>query len=176
MRSRWTVRLACCLLTGAVAATALPAPAEGTRRAPLTPRDAAAVERARDVAARRLEDAECRKVFSDFHDALGRTIERNLEEWAMSPAEYLRMVPFMDGTGEPLCRRDKVMLVSTPNVPRVVVCPGFARLQRSEAGLPRTGSSTRCSTRSASARTRRPPARSRGASRFVADGDDGLAD
>ena len=134
MRSRWTVRLACCVLTGAVAATALPAPAEGTRRAPLTPRDAAAVERAREVAARRLEDAECRRVFSDFHDALGRTIERNLEEWAMSPVEYLRMVPFVDGSGELLCRRDDVVLVSTPNVPRVIVCPGFARLQRSQPG------------------------------------------
>ena len=105
------------------------------RRAALTPRDAAAVERAREGAARRLEDAGCRRVFSDFHDARGQTIERNLESWETGPAEYLRMLPFVDGFGDSLCHREKVMLVSTPNVPRVVVCPGFARVQRSEPGV-----------------------------------------
>jgi hypothetical protein len=45
------------------------------------------------------------------------------------------MLPFLDGSGESLCRREKVMLVSTPNVPRVVVCPGFARVARSEPGV-----------------------------------------
>jgi len=134
MRSRWAVRLACCVLTDAVAAAALPTSTEAPRRASLTSRDAAAVERARDDATRRLENASCRKVFSDFHDVLGRTMERDLESWAMGPAEYLRMLPFVDGSGEPLCHRSNVMLVSTPGVPRVIVCPGFARLQRSEPG------------------------------------------
>lgn len=132
MHSRWAVRIGRCVLTAAVVLAALPASAEGTRRASLTPRDAVAVERARGAAARRLEGAECRRVFSDFHDAQGRTIERNLERWEMGPAEYLRILPFVDGFGESLCRREKVMLVSTPNVPRVVVCPGFARMLRSE--------------------------------------------
>jgi len=138
MRSRWTVRFACGALTAAVAAAALPASAEGARRASLTKRDEAAVERARDGAARRLADAECRRVFSDFHDAKGRALEQKLEQWAMDPAEYLRIVPFVDGTGEHLCRREEVRLVSTPNVPRVIVCPGFAqveRLQREAAAI-----------------------------------------
>ena len=134
MRSRWAVRLGCCVLTSAVAVTALVAPAEGTRRASLTPRDAAAVERAREGAARRLEDAECRRVFSDFHDGKGRTLEQKLEQWAMDPAEYLRIVPFVDGTGEHLCHREEVRLVSTPGVPRVIVCPGFAKVERLQQG------------------------------------------
>jgi len=135
MRSRWMVHLGRCVLTTTVVAAAPPASAEGARRASLTPRDAATVERAREGAARRLEDAECRRVFSDFHDAQGRTIERNLEAWAVGPAEYLRIVPFVDGSGESLCSRSKVMLVSTPNVPRVIVCPGFARVQRDQPGI-----------------------------------------
>jgi hypothetical protein len=106
--------------------------AEGARRASLNPRDAVAVERAREGAARRLKDAECRRVFSEFHDPRGRTIEKNLEEWAVGPAEYLRIVPFVDGSGESLCRKSKVMLAASPNVPRVIVCPGFARLQRDQ--------------------------------------------
>jgi hypothetical protein len=132
MRSRWTVRL--CLLAAAVVAAAPVASAQGSRHVSLTKRDEAAVERARDGAARRLEDAECRRVFSDFHDAKGRTLEQNLAEWAMRPAEYVRIVPFADGLGEPLCHRKDVMLVSMPNVPRVIVCPGFARVERLQPG------------------------------------------
>ena len=131
MRSRWTVRHVWCVLASAAVPAAS---AQGVPRASLTTRDAAVVERAREGAARKLEDAECRRVLSDFHDAQGRTIERNLDQWAMSPAEYLRLLPFVDGSGEPLCRRGKVMLVSIPNVPRVVVCPGFARMQRDQPG------------------------------------------
>jgi hypothetical protein len=102
MRSRWTVRLGCSALTAAVVAAAPVASAQGTRRVSLTKRDEAAVERAREGAARRLADAECRRVFSDFRDTRGRTLEQNLEQWAMDPAQYLRIVPFMDGTGEHL--------------------------------------------------------------------------
>jgi hypothetical protein len=119
----------------AVVATVPPASAQGARRASLTPRDAAAVERAREGAARRLEDPGCRRVFSDFHDVHGQTIGSNLDKWEVGPAEYLRIVPFVDGSGEPLCHRGKVMLVATPNVPRVVVCPGFAGVQRSDPGF-----------------------------------------
>ncbi len=131
MRSGWTSRLGQCVLTTLLAAASV-ASAEGARRAPLTPRDAVAVERARDGAARRLGDAGCRKVFSDFRDARGRTIESKLQEWAVDPVEYLRVMPFLDGSGESFCNRSKVTLVSTPNVPRVLVCPAFAALQRSE--------------------------------------------
>lgn len=134
MRSRWTNCLGQCALTTMLAGASA-AWADGPRRAPLTPRDAAAIERARDGAARRLGEAGCRRVFSDFRDGRGRTIESKLEEWAVDPVEYVRVMPFMDGSGESLCHRAKVTLVSTPNVPRVLVCPAFATVQRSEPGL-----------------------------------------
>ncbi len=134
MRSRLTFRLGPCALTTLLAAASA-ASAEGARRVSLTPRDAAAIERAREGAARRLAAAGCRKVFSDFHDARGRTIESKLEEWAVDPVDYLRVMPFLDGSGELLCNRGKVTLVSTPNVPRVLVCPAFAAVQRSQPSL-----------------------------------------
>ena len=135
MRSGWTDRLGGCALTIVAVAVAPPALAESASRASLTPRDAAAVELARQGAAHRLQDAGCRRILSDFHDASGRTLERNLEEWAMGPAEYVRIVPFVDGSGERLCQSSKVALVSTPHVPRVVVCPAFGGVQRSTPGL-----------------------------------------
>jgi len=127
---RWTVCIGRCVLTAAVVATVTPASSAGTRRASLTPRDAAALERARGGAARRLANAECRKVFSDFEDGRGLAIDRKLEAWGVDPAEYIRMVAFVDGTGEDLCRREDVRLFSIRNVPRVIVCPGFANLER----------------------------------------------
>jgi len=132
MRTGWTVGVARCVLWTAVFTWIPPALAGEVRRASLTPRDAAAVERARRGAAGRLESAECRQVFSDFRDLHGRPIERKLEEWAVDPADYLRTMPFLDGSGEPRCQSGKVMLVSSPDVPRVVVCPGFASLQRDQ--------------------------------------------
>jgi hypothetical protein len=132
MRSGWRIGVAGCVFSTSVLGWVPPASAGQVRRASLTPPDAAAAERARNGAARRLGNAECRRVFSDFRDLRGRTIERKLEEWAVNPVDYLRTMPFLDGSGEPLCHRSKVMLVSSPDVPRVVVCPAFARLQRDQ--------------------------------------------
>jgi len=130
MSTGWRFGMARCVLSTAVVAAVAPPLAGGDRRSSLTPRDAEAVERARRGAAVRLEKAECRMVFSDFQDLRGRPIDKKIEEWALDAADYLRTLPFRDGSGEPLCQRGKVMLVTSPNLPRIVVCPGFARLQR----------------------------------------------
>jgi hypothetical protein len=132
MCTRCFARIAWCVLAAFLVAAAPSVPAEGIGRRPLPPPDAAAVARAKDGAARRLADAECQRVFSDFRDARGRTIEEDLAVWAMGPAEYLLNLPFIDGRGEFRCRAEKVMLASVPSVPRVIVCPGFARLQRDQ--------------------------------------------
>jgi hypothetical protein len=50
----------------------------------------------------------------------------------MGADEYLRMIPFLDGSGETLCRSSRIALVATPNVRRVFVCPAFADLQLRE--------------------------------------------
>jgi len=93
---------------------------------PLTAFDAAAVERAKYGAAQRLRDPECVKVLTDFRDSEGRTLDRRLEEWAMSAADYVQMIPFVDGFARPICGRSSVELVSTTGMALVCVCPAGA--------------------------------------------------
>jgi hypothetical protein len=91
---------------------------------PLNTLDAAAVERAKAGAARRLQELECLQVLSDFTDPEGRTLDRNLEPWAMSAARYALMLPFWDGRAIPRCRRARVELVATRGTAAVYMCPG----------------------------------------------------
>ena len=84
----------------------------------LTGWDASAVDRARTGALKRLESDECRKVFTDFTDAQGRSLQQNLEEWSPSPAEYIDLIPFVDGSSQALCRKTKTALVASPGVRR----------------------------------------------------------
>jgi hypothetical protein len=95
----------------------------------LTGWDASAVDRARTGALKRLENDECRKVFTDFTDAQGRTLLQNLEEWGASPTAYIGLIPFVDGTAQALCRKTKTALVASPGVRRVFVCKAFADFQ-----------------------------------------------
>jgi hypothetical protein len=84
----------------------------------LTGWDASAVDRARTGALKRLESDEGRKVFTDFTDAQGRSLQQNLEEWSPSPAEYIDLLPFVDGSSQALCRKTKTALVASPGVRR----------------------------------------------------------
>jgi hypothetical protein len=93
-------------LTTAASATAAPPAVRG-----LTRWDASAVERAVAGASRRLEDPRCQTVLDDF-EVGGRTLRAALEEWGTSPAGYLRLVPFLDGSERPLCRHGNVALVT----------------------------------------------------------------
>jgi hypothetical protein len=95
----------------------------------LTGWDAAAVERARAGALRRLEKSGCRALLADFTDGQGWTIDRRLADVGMGPAEYVRTIPFIDGSSQPVCRGGKVALAATPGVARVHVCPTFADFQ-----------------------------------------------
>ena len=101
----------------------------------LTGWDASAVDRARTGALKRLESDECRKVFTDFTDAQGRTLQQNLEEWSASPAEYIGLIPFVDGSSQALCRKTKTALVASPGVRRVFVCRAFADVQLRQPGV-----------------------------------------
>jgi len=97
--------------------------------------DARAVDSARTGALQRLESEECRKVLTDFTDAEGRTLLQNLEEWGASPAEYIGLIPFVDGSSQPLCRKTKTALVASPGVRRVFVCKTFADVQLRQPGV-----------------------------------------
>ena len=101
----------------------------------LTGWDARAVDSARTGALRRLESQECRKVFTDFTDAQGRTLQQNLEEWGASPAEYIGLIPFVNGSSQALCRKTKTALVASPGVRRVFVCRAFAEVQLRQPGV-----------------------------------------
>jgi hypothetical protein len=101
----------------------------------LTGWDASAVERARAGAVKRLASDECRKVFTDFTDAEGRTLQQNLEEWSPSPAEYIGLIPFVDGSSQALCRRTRTALAASPGVRRVFVCKTFADVQLRQPGV-----------------------------------------
>ena len=121
------------LVGRAVLAVAIPliaaAASAASKPLPLTGWDAAAVERARAGAVRRIQDGECRKLFSDFSDAQGRPLQSSLEESGQSPAEYVGSIPFIDGSSQPLCRDAMVKLAARPGVRHVVVCKAFADFQ-----------------------------------------------
>ena len=114
-----------------LAAAMLLAAASANAAAPLalTGWDARAVGTARAGALERLESEECRKGFTDFTDAEGRTLQQSLEKWTASAAEYIGLIPFVDGSSQALCRRTKTALVATPGVRRVFVCKTFADVQ-----------------------------------------------
>ena len=88
-----------------------------------------AARRALAGARRKLEQAECQRLLVDFKDAAGRTLQENLTDWNVGPSEYAALVPFLDGSRQPLCRKTTVGLVSSPGVRRVFVCPSFADFQ-----------------------------------------------
>jgi hypothetical protein len=123
---------------GAVLASAiLLAAAAADAAAPLTLTgwDARAIDTARRGAVRRLEGEECRKLFTDFADSQGRTLQQSLEKWTASAAEYVALVPFVDGSSQALCRNTKTALVASPGVRRVFVCRTFADVQLRQPGV-----------------------------------------
>jgi hypothetical protein len=97
--------------------------------------DAGAVRRAREGALRKLGDVECRKLLVDFRHTNGRTLQESLDEWTMTAAAYAALIPFLDGSRQPLCRKTKTALVSSPGVRRIYVCQSFADLQVRQPGL-----------------------------------------
>ena len=105
------------------------------------------IERARDGAARKIEQPGCRRLLDEFKDKNGRPLSENLATWDRVAADYLRTIPFRDGSFHPFCRSGKPALVS------VVGCVGVrvpASASRPSAKWqPRTGSSTRRFIRSA---------------------------
>jgi hypothetical protein len=104
----------------AVVFAAPPSPAAQALK--LTGWDAAAVERAVAGAARRLADQRCQAIFDEFGDAEGQPLRSTLDEWNMPPADYLRLIPFLDGSRHPLCSKGNVALVTEVGVRRIFVC------------------------------------------------------
>jgi len=85
------------------------------------------IERARDGAARKLEQPECLRLLEEFRDEAGHSLAENLATWQRSPVDYFQTTPYRDGSFHPLCRSGKSALVSVVGMRPVFVCPGFRK-------------------------------------------------
>jgi hypothetical protein len=97
--------------------------------------EAASVQAALEGAAARLERPECRQLFADFTDALGRPLQANLDALADTPARYLGLVLFQDGQADRRCSGRTVLAFTAPASRVVFVCSSFATQQRRDQGL-----------------------------------------
>ena len=93
--------------------------------APLPAYEAQRVEFAREGAMRRLKDASCHGLLEEFKDAQDRPLSVKLSAFSVSADQYLAMLPFLDGSERPLCRRGQSELLTVRGVARVVVCKPF---------------------------------------------------
>jgi hypothetical protein len=120
--SFWALRVSA---AGAVLALLPAAGASAAGRfAPLSSRDQAALERARNGAARRLEAPVCQQVLADFMDPEGRRLSAVLETWRLTPSDYLRQaITFLDGSKLQHCEKATVPLATSRGHLAVFVCP-----------------------------------------------------
>jgi hypothetical protein len=96
----------------------------------LNPMHTAAVERALEGAARRLESAECRRIFSDFRDGAGSPLQDRLDALGLAAPDYLSFIVFADGVGSRSCHGTDIMAVTAPGSRVVYVCGrSFAEAQ-----------------------------------------------
>lgn len=103
----------------------------------LGPLYGAAVERAVDGAARRLQNAECQRIFADFKDASGVALRDRLDAQGVAPADYLRRLVFTDGFGHRSCRQGDALALTTPGSRVVHICG--PRFQQAQARRPAAG-------------------------------------
>jgi hypothetical protein len=117
-------------LSLAVVSALAPVPASSASRTyALASVHATTLERAREGAAAKLETAGCQELLREFKDGEGRPLVDNLARWDRSPADYLRMIPFLDGSSHRLCRGGRAELFAEMGTPRVFVCRSFAEKQ-----------------------------------------------
>jgi hypothetical protein len=86
-------------------------------------------------AARRLEVPECGRIFADFSDERGRSLEDRLADLGVTGPGYLALVVFVDGAAQPQCQRSNVLAFTETGSRVIHVCPGLTRLQRRDSQL-----------------------------------------
>lgn len=82
----------------------------------------AAVSRAAEAAARRLERPECAAVLSDFADPAGRPLEERLQALGQTGADYFRSIVYTDGAGLTRCDDQGLVALTVPGSRVVFVC------------------------------------------------------
>ena len=88
-----------------------------------------------EEAVRRLSDSRCQDVLTDFTDAAGHRLDRNLESSGLHLPQYLGYVVFFDGQGTHPCDDRGILAWTTPGSRAVRICGGqFIAAQRVNAG------------------------------------------
>lgn len=93
-----------------------------------------ALSEALSGASQRLERPRCQKIFSDFKDAAGRTLQQGLDDVGQTGASFLRgWILFADGRREPRCANFRVLAMTSPGSRSVFICGGqFSRAHRQD--------------------------------------------
>jgi hypothetical protein len=89
------------------------------------PSRAAAVRKAVLGAFDSLGNGKCQRVFADFHDASGQTLQEKLDALGETGQTYLRLVLFYEGSDLQGCRSSKgqdVSAITTPGSRAVFIC------------------------------------------------------
>ena len=86
-------------------------------------------------AARRLQTPACSRIFGDFKDAGGRTLQANLDALELSGPGYLSQIGFYTGQGRVHCLNEGTFAITFPGSRAVWVCPQFAVKQKRDPGL-----------------------------------------
>lgn len=92
----------------------------------------AALREAGRAAAERLADPACSRVFSEFQDASGRTLQQRLDALGRNGAAQLGAIYFYDGQNRTGCQRGRTLAITEPGSVVVHVCPRFVRSQRQD--------------------------------------------
>jgi len=98
---------------------------EQTRVRIRQPGDAVAVREAILGARRRLDNPECREIFSEFATVSGVPLQSVLDASGWSGGEYLGLIGFYDGSGERRCANPGIAAFTAPGSRAVFICRGF---------------------------------------------------
>jgi hypothetical protein len=104
------------------------------------PYRAAAVQKAVLSAFDSLGDAKCQRIFSDFRDASGQTLQQKLDALGETGQSYLRLVLFYEGSDLRSCHSPKgrdISAVTKVGSRAVFICPpNFSQGRRPKPFIP----------------------------------------
>ena len=87
------------------------------------PRLIEAVGKAVRKASLELQGAECNRVFSDFRDGKGKTLEQNLQDRGETGQSFLLWLIFYNAEAESVCREARTAAATNPGARMVHICP-----------------------------------------------------
>jgi hypothetical protein len=128
MRSLGGRRGGFCLPMASLAVFSIASPSQANESTPVVNFGgftALAVRGAVQGAARRLSRPSCQRLFSEFTDAKGRTLQANLDARGLTPEAQLRGIRFEDGVVRHRCDKSGVHAVTWPGSSIVYICREF---------------------------------------------------